>query len=86
MKENEVGGACRMYGEGKCINVWMENLRERDNLEDIDIVESNVPFNFFTAARTCCCFEQKTFTRPDDCAALQKFFCNINHKDIYNEN
>jgi hypothetical protein len=33
-----------------------------------------VPSNFFTAARPCCCSEQKNFTRRDDRAALQKFF------------
>jgi hypothetical protein len=24
---------------GKCVNIWRDNLRERENLEDIDIVE-----------------------------------------------
>jgi hypothetical protein len=46
----------------------------------------NVPFNvFFTPARTCYCPEQKIFTRPDDCAALQKFSCNMHSKNTYNE-
>jgi hypothetical protein len=45
----------------------------------------SVPYNFFTAARTCYCSEQKIFTRPDDCAAFLSFF-NMHNDNIYNEN
>jgi hypothetical protein len=34
------------------------------------IATTSIPFNLFTAARTCYCPEQKIFTRHDDCAAL----------------
>jgi hypothetical protein len=38
--------------------------------------------SFFTAALTCCCSEQKIFTRPDVCWALLKFLCNVHNKEI----
>jgi hypothetical protein len=41
MKEDEIGGACGTHeyriGEG---NVWQENLKERDYLEDAGVDES----------------------------------------------
>jgi hypothetical protein len=46
----------------------------------------NFPSNFFTAARTCYCSEQKIFTRPDDLRGTLKGFSNMHNKNIYNEN
>ena len=34
-----MSGARRTYGEGKCINLWTENLKERNNSERIVVVE-----------------------------------------------
>jgi hypothetical protein len=48
-------------------------------------ITANVPSNFFTVARTCCCSEQKIFTRSDDCAAIKSFFCNMHNKNIKND-
>jgi len=39
MKENEMSWSRRTYGEGKCINLWTENLKERNNFERIVVVE-----------------------------------------------
>lgn len=39
MKENEMSGARGTYGEGKCINLWTENPKERNNFERIVVVE-----------------------------------------------
>jgi hypothetical protein len=39
-----------------------------------------------TGIGTCYCSEQNIFTRPDNCAALLKFFYNMHNKNIYNEN
>jgi len=39
MKENEMSGARGTYGEGKCINLWTENRKERNNFEPIVVVE-----------------------------------------------
>ena len=33
-----MGGACSAYGEGRAIRgFWWGNLRERNNLEDLDL-------------------------------------------------
>lgn len=34
-----MSGTRRTYGEGKCINLWTENLKERNNFESIDVGE-----------------------------------------------
>jgi hypothetical protein len=39
MKENETSGARRTYAARKCINLWTENLKERNNFERIVVVE-----------------------------------------------
>ena len=40
MKGNEISGARRTFTEGKSINLWRENLKERNNFESIVVVET----------------------------------------------
>jgi hypothetical protein len=58
-----------------------ERLGLKEASDVTKYITDNVPSNFFfTVAQTRCCSEQKMFTRPDDCAALQKFLCNMHTK------
>jgi hypothetical protein len=34
-----MSGARRTHGEGKCINLWTENLKERNNFESVVVFE-----------------------------------------------
>jgi hypothetical protein len=72
----------------QCCTIFPKSRSHLKILGARRVTRRNVPFNFFTVARTCYCSEQKIFTRPDDCAELQKFFffCNMRNKNIYNEN
>jgi hypothetical protein len=36
-KENETGGACSSHGEMRNTIFWLENLKGRDHLEDLDV-------------------------------------------------
>jgi hypothetical protein len=49
---------------------------------DVCLVVNNIPATFFISVRTCYFCGQKISTRPDDCAALLKFFFIFRNKNI----
>jgi hypothetical protein len=61
---------CRRTDMTKLIGAFHDYANAPKTVANVD----NVPFNFFTAARTCYWSALKVFTRPDVCAALYKFF------------
>jgi hypothetical protein len=58
------------------VAIASEALKFLNFIRQIPVLSSSAaayPLISFTAVRTCCCSEQKIFTRPDDCGTLYKF-------------
>jgi hypothetical protein len=56
-----------------CLTLLQEMTRILASQENL-VLMAPFPLILFTATQTCYCCEQKIFSRPDDCATLQKFF------------